>query len=178
MLVLLLAAAVALWVAVIVVVPAASAARFVAQVSEIRDDCDDAVRYGNLPDIEPVRQFIAKADVMVKDPYRVGGTSRAVAVLVTMANHGIDPAKDLQPPYAELDPEQCEIMATFDRRLIGALSLHLAGGSIFWWILRPLQMLGGSWGAKRVEQSRFNADTAARGYSRALDEHPSLTHAA
>lgn len=177
MLSLLLVAAVALWVAVIVVFPAASGARFVAQVSEIRDECDDAVLQGDLPDIDAVRQFIAKTDVMLKDPYRLGGTSRAIAVIVTMKAHGIDPARDLAPPYFGLDAEQCMIMDAFDRRLVSALALHLAGGSIFWWALRPLQLLGGR-AAERMEQSLFNADRAARGYSRALDEHPSLTHAA
>jgi hypothetical protein len=167
----LVGSAVTLWVAVIYIFPAASRARFVHQVSAIRDDCDDALISGALPDTDEVRYFISKTDLMLQDATRLGGTSYLWAFVSVMREHALDPP-DL-PVYEEgLSEQERALMEIFDRRLLDSLALHIAGSSIFWWIWRPLQILvtRGNPQPNQHAERLLSADGLARKISHEIDE--------
>ncbi|TCC48550.1 hypothetical protein E0H73_42890 [Kribbella pittospori] len=139
-LLLLLASVAIFWFGLFTVFPAASRAQFVMRMTKIRDDCDDAIIDRRLPDCDPVRDFINKANEMMKDADRLGGTSFHLAVQTVVAETGAE-LPEAGPSYGALDPDQRRLMNSLDERVTDALADHVIRGSSLWWFHRPVRAL-------------------------------------
>ena len=175
---LLLLPVVVAWVAVFFIWPTAARARFTSQISEIRDDADDAVIDGLVPDGPEVRHFLEKTEYLRDNPRHLS-FSLLVAIHLTLEQYGQVP-ESKAASYAELTPEQRKVMHKLDGRLEEAVASHVVRGSRFYSVFWCLVRIAG--GRKRVAmQARKVIDTPrptelASEFNRIQDPRP-LLHA-
>lgn len=125
----LLVIAATLWASAFFIWPAAARARFVEVVSGIRDEADDALISGVLPDVPCVRYFIEKTEGMIDQSARIS-LSLLLAIHTVHDDYGVKTGSK-SPTYGGLTPEQRKIMHELDRRLVTAIATYIVHGSRF-----------------------------------------------
>lgn len=133
-LLLVIATVVALWGCVFFALPAVARAKFIARLSELRDDADDAVIEKRLPDSEPVHLFMQKIDTFLAEPQMVSLSSMLAVHFTYEQQRG---RLKLRPiSYAGLTPAQRKLMHQLDDHLVAAMAEHIKFGSrfvLFFW---------------------------------------------
>jgi hypothetical protein len=114
--------------------PAIARATFVNKMGSIRDEIDDAVYEGVLPEDVCVRKMQALADDMVRHGSSLS-VSHALAVRRVFAERGLKIPDE--PSYGNLTPEQRKLMHQFDARIVDIVAHRIVAGSTFAVFLRP-----------------------------------------
>jgi hypothetical protein len=131
---LLIYGGIALWASAFFIWPAVARARFAYEVARIRNDVDDAIIEGRLPDDPCVRELVGTADFMIRNSRSIS-LSRAWAIHRTHVELGL-PLTD-KPSYESLTKPQRRAMYEYDNRMIAAMSKRLVYGSM---IALPLRL--------------------------------------
>lgn len=115
----------------IVIWPAAARAKFVHEMSHLRDKIDDAVIDGRLPNDDVVRHQIQRADALASEPKGLS-ISFLLAMHTVFEEAGVSRLSKTPPSYAGLTPAQRKLMMKFDEEMVGVLATYIRMGSRFW----------------------------------------------
>ncbi len=130
--------AVALWALVVFGVPWVARAKFVRVVSEVRDDVEDAILEGRLPDRSEAWAVLDKIDALLENPELVTIGKLWAFKSAWDETEGVEIRR---PSYAELAPEQRKLLHRAEQRVVSAMVDLLVHGSALWFVLDPLRRL-------------------------------------
>lgn len=106
--------------------------RFEYRAMVLRDECQDAVLDGVLPDTPPVRAFLDRARVMTEEP-KSFNLATALAVHATLSE--LKYRGPSAPSYGSLSAQQRKLLHHLDDELHRAFVDRLVHGSSFGWAL-------------------------------------------
>lgn len=148
LLVALMTLAFSVWAFTFLILPAIGRAAFVAEISEIRDQVDDALIEGRLADDACVRDFVERADFYIANPDQIS-MARLLAIHEAHEAYGISPKRP-QHSYARLSPAQRKMMHDLEAQETRAVAKRLVRGSTFVVPWTAMKFLLGSEQARRV----------------------------
>jgi len=118
--------------------------RFLAEMTELADDIEDAVFAGVLPDIESVQYAWVKAGAVATHVGLVS-FSAVIAAEMTMPRD-----QDMTPPsYWDLKPSERKLMHEFDDRFVQSVAQYIVNGSRLWWVFPLLNLIPDGWRNRR-----------------------------
>lgn len=155
--------------------PAVARARFIEEVSHVRDDCDDAIISGQLSESVPVRTFISRTEAMIQESGQIS-LSLMLAIHGARAAAGVTDSSELRDAgaasYETLPLKQRRLMYEFDQRLVSALKRYLIHGSRAAVLLRLAQPIYCSWPSPRAKPPMATPGQLAEEYNRAPMHRP------
>ena len=134
----LLAAALLRWHAVFFLVPAVARARFVHEVSALRDDLHDAVITGAIEDSPAARSHLQKYELYVRDVRRLNFFN-LYALHAAFEAQGVDSKVFALPKYQGVSAGDQAVLDRIDHAVVRHLANLIVLGSSMWLPLVTIQ---------------------------------------
>lgn len=145
--------------------------KYLLAVSAVRDDLEDDVLFGRLPDVDCVWFWHAKAEALLRHVDHISFS--AFAAFVSVAHH-VEMNGEPEPAHFEMSNVEIQRLDGYEERLVEALAQYIRGGSRLWFLI-PIS--GFVMKSKRLD---FGDDaqpqtphTIAQSVSRAMDDRQS-----
>lgn len=139
-------------------------ARFIREISELRDEVEDHVFAGRLPDVECVEFFRVKTQVILDN-------IEIVSLSTFAANESVThPRKKLSSPtLAGLTPPQRKTMHDLEEQFVHGMARYIVTGSRMWLLLAIVARLPLPKANSHSERRSVDPEQMAEDFNRTLD---------
>jgi hypothetical protein len=134
--------------------------QFIIEVSVIRDELEDDVFFGRLPDVECVSYWYDKAERLLMHVEAISFSAFAAFSRIAGSFEA-----DKEPHRLDLTNSEVQRLDHYEERLVDALARYIEGGSRLWFLFPLARALGSRSPSKKslaVEQPRELAATVSR----------------
>lgn len=123
--------------------------KFLERMTALRDEVEDSVFFGELPDVESVQFLWAKTMIVTAHVDLVSYSDFEA----TRRSRGLVKGAP-KTSYSGLTPPQRKLMHEYEERFVGAMATYIVNGSRLWFVLKLGRLLPSARAAKRAESPK------------------------